>query len=80
MPRVWQFFLTKGLSCFSVEDNKKVLRVERAQCWAVSENKYQVLILQFKDLRVGQRKGTLYWLIQENLIENSVQDHLPYIP
>jgi len=36
-------------------------------------------VLQFKDLRVGQRKEPCIGLTQENLIENSVQDCLPYI-
>ena len=31
------------------------------------------------DLRVGQEKESCIRLIQENLIENSVQDSLPYI-
>ena len=33
-----------------------------------------------KDLRVGQRKKTLYWLIQENSIGFQVQTSLSYIP
>ena len=37
------------------------------------------LVLQIKDLRVGQWKEPYIGLIQENSIENSVQDCLPYI-
>ena len=29
--------------------------------------------------KVGQRERILYWIIQENLIENSIQHSLPYI-
>jgi len=36
-------------------------------------------VLQIKDLRVGQWKEPCIRLTQENLIENSVQDCLPYI-
>jgi len=36
-------------------------------------------MLQLKDLRVGQWKGPYIGLTQENSIENSVQDGLPYI-
>ena len=36
-------------------------------------------LLQSQDLRVGQAKELYIGLIQENLIENSVQDCLPYI-
>jgi len=36
-------------------------------------------MLQLKDLRVGQWKEPCIRLTQENLIENSVQDSLPYI-
>jgi len=37
------------------------------------------LILQTQDLRVGQVDESYIGLTQENLIENSVQDCLPYI-
>jgi len=36
-------------------------------------------LLQSQDLRVGQVKESCIGLTQENLIENSVQDCLPYI-
>ena len=36
-------------------------------------------MLQLKDLRVGQWKEPYIGLTQENSIENSVQDGLPYI-
>jgi len=36
-------------------------------------------LLQLNDLRVGQREESCIGLTQENLIENSVQDCLPYI-
>ena len=36
-------------------------------------------VLQIKDLRVGQWKESCIGLTQENSIENSVQDCLPYI-
>jgi len=36
-------------------------------------------VLQIKDLRVGQWKESCIRLTQENLIENSIQDCLPYI-
>ena len=37
------------------------------------------MLLQIQALRVGQVKEPCIGLIQENLIENSVQDSLPYI-
>jgi len=37
------------------------------------------LLLQLQDLRVGQVKEPCIGLTQENSIENSVQDCLPYI-
>ena len=37
-------------------------------------------MLQTQALRVGQVKESCIGLTQENLIENSVQDGLPYIP
>jgi len=37
------------------------------------------MVLQIKDLRVGQWKEPYIGLTQENSIENSVQDCLPYI-
>ena len=43
------------------------------------EKWYQVLMLQSQDLRVGQVKEPYIGLTQENLIENSIQDCLPYI-
>jgi len=36
-------------------------------------------MLQSQDLRVGQVKEPCIGLTQENLIENSIQDCLPYI-
>ena len=36
-------------------------------------------MLQLDDLRVGQQIESYIGLIQENSIENSVQDSLPYI-
>ena len=38
-----------------------------------------MFLLQTQALRVGQVKEPCIRLIQENLIENSVQDGLPYI-
>jgi len=38
------------------------------------------LMLQTQALRVGQVKEPCIGLTQENSIENSVQDSLPYIP
>ena len=37
-------------------------------------------LLQLKDLRVGQWEEPCIGLTQENSIESSVQDSLPYIP
>jgi len=37
------------------------------------------MMLQLQDLRVGQVKESCIRLTQENLIENLVQDCLPYI-
>ena len=37
-------------------------------------------MLQTQDLRVDQEKEPCIGLIQENSIENSVQDGLPFIP
>jgi len=39
-----------------------------------------VNVLQTQALRVGQVKEPCIRLTQENSIENSVQDSLPYIP
>jgi len=39
----------------------------------------QVLMLQSQDLRVDQEKEPYIGFTQENSIENSVQDSLPYI-
>ena len=36
-------------------------------------------LLQTQDLRIGQEKELCIRLTQENLIENSIQDGLPYI-
>ena len=44
-----------------------------------SKTRNRVLMLQSQDLRVGQVKKPCIELIQENSIENSVQDCLPYI-
>jgi len=38
-----------------------------------------LILLQIKDLRVGQWKESCIRFIQENLIEKSVQDCLSYI-
>ena len=38
------------------------------------------VLLQLKDLRVVQWEEPCIGLTQENLIESSVQDSLPYIP
>jgi len=46
----------------------------------VSKTGNQVLMLQLKDLRVGQWEEPCIGLTQENSIESSVQDSLPYIP
>jgi len=37
------------------------------------------MLLQYQDLRVGQEKKPYIGFTQENLIENSVLDCLPYI-
>ena len=37
-------------------------------------------VLQIQALRVGQVKEPCIGLTQENSIENSIQDSLPYIP
>ena len=37
-------------------------------------------MLQLKDLRVGQWEELCIGFTQENSIENSVQDSLPYVP
>ena len=42
--------------------------------------KVSPFMLQLKDLRVGQWEEPCIGLTQENLIESSVQDSLPYIP
>jgi len=38
-----------------------------------------LILLQLKDLSIGQWEEPYIGLIQENLIENSVQDSLSYI-
>ena len=38
------------------------------------------MLLQLKDLKVGQWEEPCIGFTQENSIENSVQDSLPYIP
>ena len=38
-----------------------------------------LFLLQLKDLRIGQWEEPCIGLTQENSIENSVQDGLPYI-
>ena len=40
---------------------------------------FQRVVLQLKDLRVGQQEEPCIMLIQENSIEKSIQDCLPYI-
>ena len=42
-------------------------------------NNYRCEMLQTQDLRVGQADEPCIGLTQENLIENSVQNCLPYI-
>ena len=37
-------------------------------------------LLQFQSLRVDLEKEPYIGFIQENLIESSLQSHLPYIP
>ena len=37
-------------------------------------------MLQTQDFRMSQEQKSCIGLIQENSIENSVQDHLSYIP
>jgi len=37
------------------------------------------IIIQTQDFRIGQANEPCIWLTQENLIENSIQDYLPYI-
>jgi len=37
------------------------------------------LLLQTQNFRVSQEKESCIGLIQENLMENSIQDSLPYI-
>jgi len=39
----------------------------------------KLFILQTQDLRVDQEKEPYIGLIQENLMESSIQDSLPYI-
>ena len=41
--------------------------------------KHRLLVLQSQDLRVGQEKKPYIGFTQENSIENSVQNCLPYI-
>ena len=62
----------------TIEDDDRV-RVERVLCWTVTREGYRVLMLQTQALRVGQVKEPCIGLTQENSIENSVQDCLPYI-
>ena len=40
---------------------------------------FKVKLLQSQDPRVGQEKEPCIGFIQENSIENSIQDCLPYI-
>ena len=40
---------------------------------------WKSIVLQTQDLRVGQVNKSYIGLIQKNLIENSIQDCLPYI-
>ena len=44
-----------------------------------SQKENRVLILRSQDLRVGQEKKPCIGFIQENSIESSIQDSLPYI-
>ena len=48
-------------------------------CWMEMIWQIKLLVLQLKSLRVNLREEPCIKLIQENLIENSVQDCLPYI-
>ena len=64
-----------------VEDDKRVeKRWEGPVFGWPRSNWYRVLMLQLKDLRVGQWEEPCIGLTQENSIENSIQDSLPYIP
>jgi len=54
--------------------------MERSCVGRFRSNWYRVLMLQLKDLRVGQWEEPCIGLTQENSIDNSVQDSLPYIP
>ena len=51
----------------------------RDQLHQLLETDQPLNLLQIKDLRVGQWKESCIGLTQENLMENSVQDCLPYI-
>ena len=48
--------------------------VKRSQVWN------RVLMLQLRNLSVGLEEEPCIGFTQENLIESSVQDSLPYIP
>jgi len=78
-PRVQLFFLTKERYCSSSRMIREWVKVGRVLCWMVPREGNRVLMLRIKDLRVGQWKEPCIGLTQENSIENSVQDCLPYI-
>ena len=62
----------------SVLDNNKLIQTHLLS----SETDYVLFqsLLQTQALRVGQVKEPYIGLTQENSIESSVQDSLPYIP
>ena len=61
-----------------IKDDKRV-KVGRSYIGWSQKKENRVLMLQSQDLRVGQVKEPCIGLTQENLIENSIQDYLPYI-
>ena len=61
-----------------IKDDKRV-KVGRSYIGWSQKKGNRVLMLQSQDLRVGQVKEPCIGLTQENLIENSIQDYLPYI-
>ena len=79
MPRArqWSSWL-KGLGCPSIKDNER-LSGGKALCWAVLRKENRVLILQLRNLSISLEEEPCIGFTQENSIENSVQDGLPYI-
>jgi len=63
----------------TIEDDDGVKRGGKVLCWMVPKEGYRVLMLQLKDLSVGQWEEPCIGLTQENSIESSVQNSLPYI-